>query len=67
MRLGVFDRHIVVSDQLLNASVGLSHAEIIRVCDDAIKASILSDERITERQLMALIDERVKAYGTKEA
>lgn len=66
-RLGTFDRHIMVSEKLLNESCGLSHAEIIRVCDDAIKSSILSDERITERQLLALIDERIKAYGTKEA
>lgn len=67
MRLSVFDRHIVVSDRLLNASSGLSHAEIIRVCDDAIKTAILTDDRITEQQLLTLIDERVKAYGTKEA
>lgn len=67
IRLGVFDRHIIVSDRLLDASSGLSHAEIIRVCDDAIKFSILSDECITEGQLLALIDERIKAYGTKEA
>ena len=66
-RLGGFDRHIVVSDRLLDASTGLSHAEIIRVCDDAIKSSILSDESITENQLLLLIDERIKAYGTKEA
>lgn len=66
-RLGGFDRHIVVSDRLLDASTGLSHAEIIRVCDDAIKSSILSDESITENQLLSLIDERIKAYGTKEA
>ena len=66
-RLGTFDRHIMVSEKLLNESSGLSHAEIIRVCDDAIKSSILSDERITERQLLALIDERIKAYGTEEA
>ena len=66
-RLGTFDRHIMVSEKLLNESSGLSHAEIIRVCDDAIKSSILSDERITERQLLALIDERIKAYSTEEA
>ena len=66
-RLGTFDRHIMVSEKLLNESSGLSHAEIIRVCDDAIKSSILSDERITERQLLAMIDERIKAYSTEEA
>ena len=66
-RLGTFDRHIMVSEKLLNESSGFSHAEIIRVCDDAIKSSILSDERITERQLLALIDERIKAYSTEEA
>ena len=67
MRLCVFDRHVVISDRLLNASSGLSHAEIIRVCDDAIKSSILSGEFISEQQLLSLIDDRIKAYGSKEA
>lgn len=67
IRLSIFDRLIVISDRLLEASSGLSHAEIIRVCDDAIKSSILSDEIISEQQLLSLIDDRKKAYGSKEA
>jgi hypothetical protein len=45
----------------------LSHAEIIRVCDDAIKASILNDEKITESKLVSLINERLSVYSGKEA
>ena len=67
IRLSSFDRNIVITDKLLNASQGLSQAEIIKVCDDAIKMAILTGEGITEGQLMMLVNERIDAYGSREA
>jgi len=45
----------------------LSHAELIKVCDDAIKDSILQDRNITQSQLLKLINERMTIYSNKEA
>ena len=61
-----FDKCYVVSDRLIDLSDGLSQAEIIRVCDDAIKNSILSGQKICEREISLLISERKNAYS-KEA
>ena len=67
LKLGVYDRSLNVADSLIKQASTLSHAEIIRVCDDAIKSSILQSSKITEKQLTRLIDERISAYSVKEA
>lgn len=67
LKLKIYDNKFVVSSKLVNKAYGLSHAEIIRVCDDAIKASILQSSMITEKQILQLIDERTSAYSAKEA
>lgn len=66
-KLLVVDSNFVVSDRLINQAKGLSHAEIIRVCDDAIKNTILNDEKIDESSIIKLINERVDAYSKREA
>lgn len=67
LKLGTFDSSIAVSQTLIDRAISLSHAEIIRVCDDAIKNSILTSTTINEEQLVRLINERVSAYSGKEA
>ena len=62
-----FDKSFVVTDTLISKATSLSQAEIIRVCEDAIKKAILSNSRITEDGLITLINERVSAYSKKEA
>lgn len=62
-----FDKSFVVTDTLISKAISLSQAEIIRVCEDAIKKAILSNCRITEDGLITLINERVSAYSKKEA
>lgn len=62
-----FDKSFVVTDTLISKATSLSQAEIIRVCEDAIKKAILSNCRITEDGLITLINERVSAYSKKEA
>lgn len=66
-KLTSYDRHFCASADLISKSKSLSHAEIIRVCDDAIKLSILSDTPIDNKRLLKLLDERIDAYLAKEA
>lgn len=65
-KLGVFSQEFVPSSDLVKKSVTLSQAEISRVCDDAIKNSILNDVKITQFDLIKLIEERIAIYN-KEA
>lgn len=57
-RLQSYDERFRVTDKLVTTASGLSHAEVTRVCEDAIKDSILSDRPITERLLIELIKQR---------
>lgn len=67
IQIAPFDGDFVPTDRLVSQTETLSQAEIIRVCEDAIKRSILSDLVITEDTLLALINERRTAYSKKEA
>ena len=67
IQIAPFDGDFVPTDRLVSQAETLSQAEIIRVCEDAIKRSILSDFVITEDTLLALINERRTAYSKKEA
>jgi SpoVK/Ycf46/Vps4 family AAA+-type ATPase len=65
-KLSVFSPKFMPSDDLIEKSVSLSHSEISRVCDDAIKNAILNDIKITKEDLIKLIEERLAVYS-KEA
>lgn len=67
LKLTTFDNCFETSTDLVERAKVLSHAEIIRVCDDAIKSAILSNSEISQKQLMLLVDERIAAYSSKEA
>ena len=66
-KLKSYDRYFFVSSDLVSKAKSLSHAEIIRACDDAIKHSILNGTSIDNEQLMKLLGERIDAYSAKEA
>lgn len=65
-KLGMFAPDFHASTKLIEKSSSLSHAEISRVCDDAIKHAILNDTDIQEDNVIDLIDERLSIY-IKEA
>lgn len=65
--INAYDESFVITEKIIRTADGLNHAEIVRVCDDAIKKSILSDEPITCEVLIALLNERQKVYTYKEA
>lgn len=66
-KLGVFDRTFVVSDEVVSRAGILSHAEIIRVCDDAVKHSILTNTEVDNIYLLRMLEDRIGAYAAKEA
>ena len=55
IRLGTFDSSFKVSDETIRMASKLSHAEIIRVCDDAIKNSILMNAKIDNVYLLKML------------
>jgi SpoVK/Ycf46/Vps4 family AAA+-type ATPase len=67
IKLGGVSPDFVPSELLVNTALSLSHAEIARVCDDAIKQSILNDVDLTQEDLMTLINERLSVYSNREA
>ena len=66
-KLSVFDKSLVISDEVIDKAGTLSHAEIIRVCDDAIKNSILKNVAIDNAYLLKMLEDRISAYIAKEA
>ena len=66
-KINSYDNRFNLSKEMIEAAEGLSHAEIARVCDDAIKKSILNNEQITSKNVITLIDERKSVYKCKEA
>ena len=66
-KIKLYDKDFMIPKDVVKASVGLSHAEIARVCDDAIKNSILNDEPITGKMIISLLNERHNVYSCKEA
>ena len=62
-----YDEYFMIPRNVIKAAEGLSHAEIARVCDDAIKNSVLNDEPITDKMMVSLLNERQNVYSCKEA
>ena len=62
-----YNEDIKIPKDVVKVSGGLSHAEIARVCDDAIKNSILNDEPITGKMIISLLNERHNVYSCEEA
>lgn len=66
-KLKSYDRYFSASADLISKAKSLSHAEIIRSCDDAIKCSILNGTAIDNEKILRILDERIDAYFSKEA
>jgi len=65
--LGDFQPGIIISKKLIDQTRSLSQAEVVRVCQDAIKDSIISNEAISEKKLLDGIKERKTVYLNREA
>jgi SpoVK/Ycf46/Vps4 family AAA+-type ATPase len=61
-KLGVFSPGFIPSDTLIERAAPFSHVEIFRVCDEAIKHSILDNNQIEQQDLICLVNERLGFY-----
>lgn len=61
-----YDENFKIDKELIEEAVGLSHAEIVKVCDDVIKTSILSDKPIIKTNILYWLKERHSIYLYKE-
>ncbi len=66
-KLGSFAPSAVINNEVINASRGLSHAELSLVCQDAMKNAILFDNKIDSIMLLSLLKDRRSIYTGKEA
>ena len=66
-KLKSFNSSIRITSKVIETAKGLSQAEIVRVCDDVIKYSILEDVPITSSYIIMLLEERRNIYISKEA
>jgi SpoVK/Ycf46/Vps4 family AAA+-type ATPase len=57
----------VFCDQVYKCAKGLNHADIIKACEEAIKYSLLNDERISQTVIMSYIQDRKSLYKFMEA
>ena len=62
-----FDGQFKLSSAIVELARGLNHAEIVRVCEDAIKDSILQESPVTPEKIKGLLKERHDIYGKREA
>ncbi|MCM3134390.1 ATP-binding protein [Paenibacillus polysaccharolyticus] len=60
-RLGQFTPNDADMDSILTLSKSLSHADLTKACDDAIKEAIMSDRKIVDiEQLKKMIKEKIR-------
>lgn len=57
----------IFTEEIFNATIGLNHSDIVKVCEDSIKNSILEDKEITKEIIMTFIQDRKVLYLYKEA
>ena len=57
----------VFKKQVYESALGLSHADIVRACEEAIKHTLISNEEISKAILMSYIHDRKGLYEVKEA
>ena len=57
---------IRLTDEVIDAANQLSHAEIVRACEDFIKTAILSNKNVDQQTLIRMLSDRMSAY-CKEA
>ncbi|NMM52277.1 AAA family ATPase [Paenibacillus aquistagni] len=65
-RLGQFSSNEIHScmNDIVKAAESLSHAELSKACDDAIKAAIMSDKKTVQGELLLqMIKEKIGAYS----
>ncbi len=57
----------IFKKQMYQYMVGLSHADIVRACEEAVKYSLIYEEKITRKLLQVCIQDRKSLYQFREA
>jgi len=57
----------VFDGQVYESAKGLNHADIIKACEEAIKHSLISNQRISKEIIISYIQDRKSLYKFKEA
>ena len=57
----------IFKKQMYQYMVGLSHADIVRACEEAVKYSLIYEEKITRKLLQICIQDRKSLYQFREA
>lgn len=66
-KLASFDSSFKITENVIKAAKGLSQAEIVKVCDDVIKHSILNDVKVNAALITKLLKTRHSIYAAREA
>lgn len=67
LKLKGFASNDTFTDEVYFAAKGLNHADIVKICEDTIKYSILEAKNITKDIVLAYIQDRKDLYRYKEA
>lgn len=57
----------IFEEQVYHYAAGASHADIVKACEEAVKYSLICEEKITKELLMSYIQDRKALYQYKEA
>lgn len=61
-RLSRHSRDFVIDDTLVEAASGLSQAEIVKACDDAVKDCLIAGKELSSDKIQAALHERSAIY-----
>jgi len=62
-RIASFSKNDFLIDDIVKTAKGLSHSEITKACDDAIKETILNDEDMINKGLLErMIEDKKNSY-----
>lgn len=67
MRICGYSNTVYVGDEPITVASGLSQAEIVKACDDAIKDCLISGKKLSEQMLVASLKERTEVYISRRA
>lgn len=67
VQLSSYDYPFDITDRIVEFAKGLSHADIVKVCENALKTAILNNDTLNEDLIVSLLQERKSSNTVKEA
>ena len=65
-RTGAFDPAFTISDTTAAELTQLCQADITRLCEDAVKSSLLTDSSLSDELFQRLCADRLSVYNSEE-